>query len=151
MNAYEWRPGARYRVDANVAGRVCEKLEAEGNLSARSLLDASRPKDAPLHGEFEWSDSVAAEKYREEQARGIIRHLAIKVEERAPVRSFFKLEVNSSSNYTSLETILKKPDLRAALLEQACADMQSFQRKYRELSELSDVFEAMNRAQKVAS
>ena len=55
-------------------------------------------------------------------------------------------EVNAS-----LETILKKPDLRAALLEQACADMQSFQRKYRELSELSDVFEAMNRAQKSAS
>lgn len=151
MAVYEWRPGSHHSVKASVAGAVCEELEAAGNLSAKSLLDASRAEDAPLHGEFEWSDSIAAEKYREDQARGIIRHLAIKVEERAPVRSFFKLEVSGASNYASIETIMKKPDLRAALLEQARADMRSFQSKYQELSELSDVFAAMSRVQQVAS
>lgn len=88
---YQWKPGSRFKVDANTAGAVCGQLEAAGNLSAKSLLDASRPEDAPLHSEFEWNDSIAAEKFREGQARNIINHLVVRLDEKpdTPVRGFF--------------------------------------------------------------
>lgn len=141
---YEWKAGSRYKVDANTAGAVCEQLEAAGNLSAKSLLDVSRPIDAPLHSEFEWNDSVAAEKYREDQARCIIRHLVVRMDESTdePVRSFFKIEQTERESYTSVETIMTRKDLRAELLKQAVNELEAFQRKYNTISELSGVFEA---------
>ena len=147
---FEWKPGSRYKVDANTAGAVCEQLEASGNLSAKSLLDVSRPEDAPLHSEFEWDDSVAAEKFREDQARCMIRHLVVRLDDKPqePVRSFFKIETAEAApeSYTRIETVLKKPDMRAELLKQALAELEMFQRKYNTLSELASVF---NEAAKV--
>lgn len=147
---YEWKPGSRYKVDANTAGAVCEQLESEGNLSAKSLLDVSRPDDAPLHSEFEWDDSVAAEKFREDQARHMIRHLIVRLDSQPqePVRCFFKIETAEAvpESYTRIETVLKKPDMRAELLKQALAELEAFQKKYNTLCELASVF---NEAAKV--
>ena len=142
---FEWKPGSRFKVDANTAGAVCEQLEAAGNLSAKSLLDVSRPKDAPLHTEFEWNDSIAAERYREEQARCIIRHLVVRLEERPdePVRGFFQIEQSGQRSYTSVKAILTQHDPRADLIQQALEELASFQRKYGTLAELAKVFEAI--------
>ena len=141
---FEWKPGSRFKVDANTAGAVCEQLELAGNLSAKSLLDASRPEDAPLHSEFEWNDSIAAEKYREDQARCIIRHLVVRLDEKPdePVRGFFRIEQGGQRSYTNVKTILMQRDLRADLIQQALEELASFQRKYGSLIELEAVFEA---------
>ena len=48
-----------------------------GRITPRSVLDAARPKDSPLHHYFEWNDGRAAAAYRMEQARYIIRHVRI--------------------------------------------------------------------------
>lgn len=140
---FEWKPGSRFKVDANTAGAVCEQLEAAGNLSAKSLLDASRPEDAPLHSEFEWNDSVAAEKFREGQARCIIRHLVVRLDEKPdePVRGFFQI-TQQEPRYTNVNAILTHRDLRAELIQQALEEMAAFQRKYGTLTELAEVFEA---------
>ena len=140
---YEWKPGSRFKVDANTAGTVCKQLEAAGNLSAKSLLDASRPEDAPLHSEFEWNDSIAAEKFREEQARCIIRHLVVRLDEKPdkPIRGFFRI-TQGEARYTNVEAILAARDLRSELIRQALAELAAFQRKYGDLAELAEVFEA---------
>lgn len=141
---YEWKPGSRFKVSANTAGAVCEQLEAAGNLTAKSLLNASRPKDAPLHSEFEWDDSIAAERYREDQARCIIRHLVVRLDEKpsAPVRGFFKIEGTGRTSYTSVSAILVQPDLRAELVRKALDEMAAFQKKYGDLTELKAIFDA---------
>ena len=54
FKGYTWLAGSRHKVDAEVAGRVCEELERNGGLTAERLVEASRPEDAPLHKEFEW-------------------------------------------------------------------------------------------------
>lgn len=140
---FEWKPGSRFKVDANTAGAVCEQLEAAGNLTAKSLLDVSRPESAPLHSEFEWNDTVAAERYREDQARNIIRHLVVRLDERpdTPVRGFFRIE-QREPRYTNVNAILTQCDLRAELLRQALEEMAAFQRKYGTLAELAGIFEA---------
>ena len=62
-----WKDGCRYSVPAQFAYDTIHDLYQQGKTTAKDLVDASRPEEAPLHKLFEWNDSIAAEKYREEQ------------------------------------------------------------------------------------
>lgn len=140
---YQWKPASQIKCDAQKAGEVCEKLEKTVGLTAKNLLDASRPEDAPLHGEFEWDDTKAAEAYRETQASYIIRMLCIAPEEerKEPVRAYF---VTEKQSYTNTHVILKDADKRSALLDIALKELSAFKRKYAILTELADVFTAID-------
>ena len=50
---FQWKQGARIKADAQQAGILCSKLETEGRLTAKALLDESRAEGSPLHDEFE--------------------------------------------------------------------------------------------------
>lgn len=142
-----WKSGFAPPVDARVAYETVQQLYAEGRSSARDLVDASRPEDAPMHACFEWNDNVAAERYREYQARNLINHILVipEPEENRPVtKAFFNIE-QKGSNYEPLEFILSVPDKRERLLEQARREMQSFIAKYRALKEMSVIIQAMER------
>jgi hypothetical protein len=137
-----------FNVDAQTAGEVCTALEQSRGLTAEALLDASRPDDSPLHGEFEWRDEIAAEKYRLQQAGTIIRALVIVPEEpEAPeVRAFFNLAPVESGEryYVATATILREQKMSDQLFEQAIKDMGIFTRKYRALQAVAGVVDAMD-------
>ena len=99
MAIYEYKIGMKLPVSAQVAGEVCEELEQRNGLTPHNLVEVSRPKDAPTHDLFEWDDTVAAEKYREVQARQVIR-LIVKVPEKSksgePTRAFVSLTTHES-------------------------------------------------------
>lgn len=139
---YKWKEGSQHKVSAQIAGEVCEVLEKNGELNAQNLVDVSRPEDAPLHDEFEWDDSIAAEMYRKTQAGAIIRHLAIETETVTPVRAYFPIEVKSNK-YEHIETIIRHEDKYAVLLKQALRELEAFQRKYQMLSELQELFDVI--------
>lgn len=140
---YQFKKGSRIKTDPQIAGEVLEGLESDNNLTARALVDVSRPEDAPLHNEFEWDDSIAAEAYRENQARHIINCLEIVTEERAPVRAYFSIE-RTSSEYQHITAILKSIDSREQLFKTALAELIAFQNKYAALLEFAKVFEAID-------
>ena len=50
-----------------------------GKITPRMVVDAARAEDSPLHSYFEWDDEIAAEKYREMQARTLLRSVDLKV------------------------------------------------------------------------
>lgn len=137
---YQWKPTSQIKADAQEAGNVCEELERTVGLTAQNLLNASRPEDAPLHGEFEWDDTVAAEAYRETQAQYIIRMLCIAPDEehKEPVRAYFVTE--RAKEYDSVNVILQDVNKRTALLDMALKELTAFKKKYSVLSELADVF-----------
>lgn len=144
MSAYQWKSGSQIKTDANIAGAVCEQLEQTVGLTAETLLDASRPESAPLHREFEWNDEAAAEAYRRDQARYIIRSLCVKAESETnaePVRAFFKLE--SASSYESVRIIISEVEKHTALLDLAMKELKAFERKYAQLAELRPVIDAI--------
>lgn len=155
---YQWKQGFRHSVSAQVAGEVCESLEQNGQLTAKRLVEVSRPVDAPLHPEFEWDDSVAAEQWREQQARCIIntiviihppkkaQEMTLAVEKTGTVRRFFNIE-SKTGNYESIDRILADDNKRMKLLNQALGDLENFRRKYAELTELEPVFEAVDAVQ----
>lgn len=139
---YQWKSGARIRADAQLAGEMCMKLADEGRLTAKDLLDESRPVDAPLHDEFEWDDSLAAESWREHQARNIINSLLIVPEKSEPVRGFFKIE-QAERNYHSVTAILSRKDTAQRLFDNAMRELVAFQRKYQALEQFNEVWQAI--------
>ena len=146
MAVYRWKSGARSPVSAQVAGEVCASLEESGSLTPRALVDASRAEDAPLHGAFEWDDEAAAERYREAQAGYIIRSVEVVVEGTSePVRAFVSVtESRHAAPYASIEHVMVRSDSRAILLDRARTELEAFRRKYRQLSELAEVFAAID-------
>ena len=141
---YKWKEGSHHKVSAQIAGEVCAELEERGELNAEKLVEVSRPEDAPLHNEFEWDDSIAAEMYRKSQAGQIIRHIAIKAEANAPVRAFFNIEYGSKE-FESINTIVQHEEKYDLLLNRAIRELEVFQRKYQMITELHDVFDAIQK------
>lgn len=146
---YQYRVKGLQKVPAQVAGEVCEALEnSTVGLSPKSLLEASRNVNAPLHGEFEWDDGVAAEAYRETQARDIIRNIyVVKVdrpEEEPRIRAFVngKSETRPGS-YHNICAAVQDVDIKAQLLAAAKRECVSFVAKYRSIEELCGVIHEM--------
>ena len=145
---YQWKTFS-YKTSADVAGEVCEELDRTVGLTPENLVDVSRPEDAPLHGEFEWNDELAAEEYRRVQARLMISNLSVVIEEhkQEPVRAFFSLQSGfrkNSGTYESTITIMGDKEKRAKLLESAKKEMLAFKAKYKMLTELAGVFELID-------
>ena len=59
--------------------RFITGLEKAGRITAPAVLDAARPASSPIHDCFDWNDSEAAEKWRLEQARELIRRVKIEL------------------------------------------------------------------------
>ena len=133
---FQWKQGARIKADAQQAGILCSKLETEGRLTAKALLDESRAEGSPLHDEFEWNDGIAAEKYRENQARHIINCL---------------VTVHETAEYRSVTAIMQNSESRDQLLSLALRELDAFKQKFSSLSELAAVFAAIEEIQEKRS
>lgn len=109
---------------------------------------ARNPKTA-LHTRFEWDATKAAHQYRLEQARHIVRVYVTIIEtpdgKRIAERIYASVESERQhgNSYRLTTEILSDDEAREELLSQARRDMQSFRLKYRRLSELAAVLDAM--------
>ena len=119
-----------------------------GNLTPRSVVDDARPEDAVLHPCFEWDDGVAAGKYREDQARYIIRGVVAQMpeagEDAAPVRAFVSVVQNDQQSYTSTAHAMSDADLRQQVLQRAWSELQDWRDRYKDYKELAAVFTAID-------
>lgn len=129
---------------------VLRALEAQhGILRPADVVNHARSETSPLHGSFEWDDSAAAEQYRLWQARQIIRVVVSHApsDPSKEMRVFVSVTPDrdqSGGGYRSIESVMANAELRAQLLADAKADMIRFKTKYRDLSELADVFSAID-------
>ena len=138
-----------FKNPAEVAGPVCQALrDSSTGLTPKALVDASRDENAPLHNEFEWDDSIAAEKYRERQAAKIIRSIVIVRTDIQEVRqSRNRAFVSTGENnhaYVPLGEALSTETWRSNLLKAAKRDAEQFVTKYNRLTELAGVIDAIN-------
>ena len=144
---YKWKTGF-FKVSPEVAGKEFERLEGTIGLTAKNVVDASRPKDAPLHKAFEWNNKIAAEKYRQQQAAVMIANLVVTVpagDEERETRAFVTLTARSEEGqFENIKTVLTVSEKRDLLLEQARKDAKIFADKYATLSELAGVINQIN-------
>lgn len=146
---YGYKENKRLPVNAQVAGEELARIRKENGdfFSPAAVVIASRPKKAPLHSVFEWNDSVAAEQFREYQASYLIRAVTVimpELPDSAPVRAFVSVIINDQRRYTSIAAAMTDENLRDQLLGDALREMQQFERKYAELSELASVIQSMS-------
>lgn len=92
---------------------------------------------------------MAGEKWRLQQARHILASIVVVVpnkenedEEPTTIRVFHKTD--SSPTYKNINIIMRNEDEYLKLLERAKSELIAFKNKYKNLSELSEVFEAIN-------
>ena len=150
---YQWK-GRKFNMDANIVGKEVEKLEKEqGEITARGLVNAARPEDSPLHSLFEWDDAKAAEGFRRRQALDIIIHLAI-VREDTPepttVRAYMNVAdeadnpTRRTGTFINTEDAFKDAEKRGLILRCAIRELREIKAKYNALTELAEVFEAID-------
>lgn len=124
-----------------------------GYLRPRDVVDEARDEASPLHDQFDWDDSSAGEKYRQWQARSLIRvqldYEPVADDEEIVFRVFTSLVSDRlpAGGYRVTANVMADPELREELLADALAEMRRFQLKYRHLKELVEVFAAMSRVQ----
>ena len=147
-NKYSYRRGFSFKIPAQVVGETLEELAKDGDLTSAKFLDASRPKESPTHNLFEWNDSIAAERYRLQQATLAINSVEVQIinEATATVTSqaaFVNVvgkAPTKSGLFTPIEVALSDENMRNTLLLNALNELKAFRRKYSQLSELADVF-----------
>lgn len=148
MSQYIWKNGG-FHIKAQVAGERLAQLAADNNnrLTPRMVVDDARPVESPLHPCFEWDDLRAAECYREDQARQVIRSIRIAQNNtggdarvmRAYVNIVEQVGQDAQHAYMSLAAVLADDVLRQQLLIKARADLIAFKQRYSEFAELASV------------
>lgn len=142
---YKWKAGSHIKASATAAGEVFEELERTVGLTPANLVEASKPKSAPLHGAFEWNNTKAAEKYREYQAGHLIRCIAIvhEQEEAEPV-TIRAYHPTADGVYENISVIVNDEEKMEALLQRALRELGWFKAKYESLSQLTPVMDAID-------
>ena len=150
MTVYKWKKGARNTsVDPQIVGEHLEELREThgGSLKPADVVNDARPADALLNPLFEWDDGLAAEAYRQEQARGVMRSIVVQyetseTEQPKTVRAFVNIR-DDDSRYTSTVAAMSDDHLRQQLLQRAWNDLLAWRKRYAEFEEFYMVFHAM--------
>lgn len=140
MDSIKWKVSGIFKADAQ---KVYEEI-GDTSVTPEEILEKARKKRSELHKCFEWDDSVAAERYRLQQARQIIQLLVItpKTDDDEPVRVF---QITSEKNvYQPTRMILQQPDEYEQLLRRAKGELFAIEKRYKMLSELEAVFAAID-------
>ena len=134
----EWRFKDLYKADATAVANELSSIKC----TPENIVEYARNPESELHKCFEWNDTVAAEKYRIEQARQVLRTLVIKQEtkqDKPPLRLFYK--TNQREEYKPINLIVKQNDEYQIFLKRAQDELRAFKRKYHFLTELEEIFE----------
>lgn len=166
---YQWKNTIYQKINPQAAGEFLESVnEKYGGIVPKVVVNESRPDEAILHDCFEWEDGIAAELYREEQARAVIRHIVIvpapppveqkinaciktttelpsQPELKEPIRAFVHVKPgNNKPQYKPIQDVMADEELKTQMLVSALKDLESFRKKYHELVQLTKVFQAID-------
>ena len=108
---YKFKEG--YRVTGVKAQDVGDELQRlrdrDGKIETLLLVREAKKERSPIHGAFEWDDSVAAHQHRLYQARQLIKSINIIVEDR-PEPAFVHIKIDNNGYYQSSEVACKNID-----------------------------------------
>ncbi len=150
------KTGSRVNAPAEIIVKELERAKVDGNIHLQTLVDNAKPENAPLHGEFTWSNGEAADKWRLYEARQIVKSVEI-VHESSPATRAYEattviVEQDEGSQepavsmrvFRSVSDIMADPVARDELLTQAIRDAIAWRKRYAGLQELAKVFAALD-------
>lgn len=137
------------RTNAEELEIICNKNG--GIITPALVVDYAKDPKTDLHSHFTWDDTEAAQKWRLEEAAQLIRvccHYLDENDDRKKVRTFVSLGTDRGTGiYRTLVDVLQDEPMKAQMLEDAKAELNSFKVKYGVLLkiELADILMAIDR------
>lgn len=127
------------------ATKVNDELKTLETVTPASIVEKARDENTELHQVFEWDDTIAAQKHREQQARVMLSNLVVvrkeaDKKEATPVRLFVNV-TKRTNTYTPIQVVVADPDKYERMLRRAKLELAAFTRKYEMLAELSELLE----------
>jgi hypothetical protein len=116
-----------------------------GRIMVTDVVAVARDPESPLHQCFEWDDKIAGERYREEQARSLIANVRVRItgEDSPLVRYFIHVPLPNAGHYEPVEIAMNDAATRALILNRALSELRSVEMRYRDFSELQEVWRAV--------
>jgi hypothetical protein len=124
----------------------------DGLLKPEDVVESARPINSPLHTRFTWDDTEAANQYRLQQARQLIRTTIQYIEVDGKDQSFRVFcsltpdRENDGGGYRETVAVLSNRQYKAQLLSDAQEDMRRVEERYSRLKELSLVIKEIRKA-----
>lgn len=148
---YKFRDGYSLPVKAQVVGERVAEINARigETFSPKDVIEDARPKNSPLHPCFEWSNKKAADAWRQEQARYLIRSLEIvTIQENAePVRELAYVSVGENkvggSAYIPTSVAMTSEAWSDKVIADARAQLAGWRRRYGHLATIAKGFAAV--------
>lgn len=130
-------------ADPQRIGEALAEIAAatDGHLTPRATVDAARDPRSALHPHFEWDDAAAAEAYRLDQARELIRMIRIEDDnqENDPPAFLSVNEGKAGVSYRTYGDVLGSVTLQDAVLKAAERDLKAFEDRYRRLEDICNI------------
>ncbi|MEC7161962.1 MAG: hypothetical protein VXW57_09165, partial [Pseudomonadota bacterium] len=144
---YEWAEGARFQPGAtkrsapSAVGAHLEMLRRrlKGEITPADVLADAKNPNSPLHPFFEWDEGAAAEQYRLQQARGLIRAVvAVYVSDDRPAvrqKAYIHVREPGAEHYRDTAQALSQTRTREMVLRRAWEELQQWRKRYKDLEE----------------
>ena len=137
--------------------------KVHGKCDEDLILHYAKNKKNPLHDHFTWNVNKAAKKQWLTEARELLRKLMVATEVNGKLvytRAFINIQRDDEGNltnnffnsaestYLNVGDVLSNTKLRTYAIERAFRELDSFERKYANFSELTSLFEAVHKIKK---
>jgi hypothetical protein len=145
--AFDRSAPERVRADPQLIGEALDAIRVQtgGQLHPQDVVaDARDPKSA-LHQHFEWNDAKAAEGFRMDQARALIRSIRVIDDADIARPAFLSIRSDDGVGYRTFQEVVSNVDLRERLLAQAERDLDAWTRRYRELRDIVELVQPARR------
>lgn len=133
------------RISDDTAERVYREAQRlpETQRTAENLLKLARSPKSEIHDLFIWDDKEAAEKFREEQARHLMRSVQVRVIVEDSVKeyhAFFSVTVEEEEArpmaYVQYQAVSETERFRRQVLSRARRDLDAFRSRYQQYADL---------------
>lgn len=139
-----WKVKGLYKADAEA---VYSEITALGDsFSPDQIVEAARDESTELHKCFTWDDTAAAKSWRRHQARMLVAQLVIRTEttDKEPVAVRVISSTGSRNEYKPTVRLIEVEQDYADLLARAVRELKAVQAKYKMVTELREIFEAID-------
>ena len=112
---------------------VAAIYKRNGKLTPSMVVNAAKPKSAPLHKYFEWDDKKAGHEYRLMQARKIIRVVQVVVDGHKERFIHVPSVKRQEGQYMPVSVVVEQPDDFTMAMEKAVSRLHSARRAVKAL------------------
>ena len=140
---YQFREGARMHGDPQKVGEEIDSIRAKhgGSVLPVQIVAKAKSPSSILHGYFEWDDTEASRRFREDQARALLRSIVVcsESEDFPPTRAFVVV-VEEEASYHHITDVVENDEHLEQVLNRAKRAVKAWRLRYKNLQHFSELF-----------